>query len=243
MENSLYVGLSRQMVLQRAMDLTANNVANINTPGYREQNPIFEEYISKSRNEKEPLSMVFDSGQYASAQSGPIQLTGGTYDVALSGPGFIGVKTQGGEIQYTRAGNFTTDSNGQLVTTSGFTVAGSGGSAITIPAEAKEVVITESGNVTVDGNAVGKLTIDEFESINDLQPEGNGLYSALRAGRPATETIVKQGYLEGSNVNSVVEMSRMIDILRQYQSTIKMLNSEHERQSSAIQRLAKISGN
>ena len=105
MESSLYVGLSREIVLDHAMTLVANNVANANTAGYRAQNPLFQEYISKEKYDKSPLSMVYDMGQYDSTQAGTIQLTGNPYDVALNGPGFMAIKSPSGDIQYTRAGN------------------------------------------------------------------------------------------------------------------------------------------
>lgn len=240
MENSLYVGLSRQLVLDHAMTMVANNVANANTPGFRAQNPLFEEYLAKSNGYtgQNSLSMVYDVGQYDTTTPGSIQTTGGTYDVALTGPGFIGITTPSGDTQYTRAGNFTVNANGQLVTATGFVVDG-GGNAIAIPADAQEVVITDAGEVTADGNLVGRMNIVEFDNIQSLQPEGNGLYSTTEAARPAIETTVKQGFLEGSNVNPVQEMSRMIEILRTYQSTMNMLKNEHERQIGAIQKLAK----
>lgn len=242
MESSLYVGLSRQIVLDHAMTLVANNVANANTAGYRAQNPLFQEYISKERYDKEPLSMVYDMGQYDSTQSGTIQLTGNPYDVALNGPGFMAVKSPGGDIQYTRAGNFTVNNNNELVTSSGFQVAGPGGDSIAIPAGSKEVKITKEGEVTADGNVVGRIGVFEFDNLQELRPEGSGLYSAKTPGRPATETAVIQGSLEGSNVNAIQETSRMIEILRTYQSTMRMIQNEQERQVSAIQKLAKTNG-
>ncbi len=243
MENSLYVGLSRQLVLEHAMNMVANNVANVNTAGYRAQNPIFEEYLSKERYDKNDLSMVYDRGQYDSTQSGPMQFTGGTYDIALVGPGFIEVSTPSGAIQYTRAGNLTVNNANELVTASGFKVSGPGGNAVTLPANAKEVSITDQGEVSADGNVVGRISVVEFDNVQELKPEGNSLYSSVTPGRPATDTVVKQGSLEGSNVNAIQETTRMIDILRTYQSTMRMMQNEHERQVSAIQKLAKTSGN
>ena len=91
--------------------------------------------------------------------------------------------------------------------------------------------------VVADNNTVGQIPIMEFDNLQSLRPEGNGLYSA-DGGRPATETSMKQGMIEGSNVNAVMEMTRMIEILRDYQSTMKMISSEDERQRGAIQKLA-----
>lgn len=241
MENSLYVGLSRQMVLQTAMSMVSNNVANVDTPGYRAQNPMFEEFIANEKGMKDPLSMVYDRGQYQTTRDGPQRFTGGTYDVAITGPGFIGVTTRTGELQYTRAGNFAVNNAGTLMTANGFTVAGNGGTAITIPANTREVKITDNGDVVADGNAVGQISLYEFDNVQDLKPEGNGLYSGAQ-GRAAVETFVKQGMLEGSNVQAVTEMTRMIEISREYQSMQRMIQSEHERQRGAIQKLGDVSG-
>ena len=242
MESSLYVGLSRQMVLNNAMTMVANNVANANTAGYRAQNPIFEQYISKERYDTHDLSMVYDQGQYDTTSPGTIQLTGNPYDVALNGPGFIAITSPSGEMQYTRSGNFTVNNNNELVTSSGFKVSGPGGDAIAIPTGAKEIKITAAGDVTADGNTVGRLGVFEFDNLQELKPEGNGLYSAKSGGRPATETAVVQGSLEGSNVNAIQETTRMIEILRSYQSTMRMIENEQERQTNGIQTLAKING-
>ena len=159
MESSLYVGLSRQIVLNNAMTMVANNVANVNTAGYRTQNPMFQEYISNERYDKNDLSMVYDMGQYDTTSPGTMQLTGNPYDVALNGPGFMSIQTPSGEMQYTRAGNFTVNNNSELVTSSGYKVTGPGGDAIAIPAGSREVKITEQGEVTADGNTVGRIGV------------------------------------------------------------------------------------
>lgn len=244
MENSLYVGLSRQLVLDHTMTLVSNNVANANTPGYRAQNPLFQEYIAKSQgySGQDPLSMVYDEGQYDTVSAGPVQFTGGTYDLALNGPGFFEVTVPSGETQYTRAGNFTVNNNNELVTAAGFKVAGPGGGAIAIPPGAKDLVVTAAGEVTADGNVIGRIGIVEFDNVQDLTPEGNGLYSSKNPGVAAIDTTVKQGALEGSNVNSVQEMTRMIDILRTYQSTMNMIKNEHDRQMGMIDKLGSANG-
>lgn len=238
MENSLYVGLSRQVVLERAMATVANNVANLSTPGYRAQNPLFNEYISKPPGERDPLKMVYDFGQFTTTTPGPIQVTGGTYDVALEGSGFMGVTTPSGEVQYTRGGNFAVNDKGQLVNSTGYLVSGNGGSAITIPAGTQDVKILPTGDVVADGNPIGQIAMVEFENLNALKPQGNGLYKAENiTPTPALNTRMIQGSLEGSNVNSVLEMTRMIEISRDYQSTMRMVMNEDERQRGTIQKL------
>ena len=236
MENSLYVGLSGQVALEQKMTLIANNVANLNTPGYRGQNAVFKEFISDQRRMKEDVSLVLDYGQYQVTDPGPIKLTGNPLDVALVGPGFMGVQTPEG-VQYTRAGNFGLSANGELITSTGMKVADQGGGTISIPADARYVTIDEKGIVSTDQGAVSNLMIVEFDDYQKLDPAGNGLYRTEEQPKPALETRAFQGKLEGANVQPVVEMTRMIDVLREYQSVQRIMQSEHDRQRTAIQRL------
>ncbi len=238
MENSLYISLSGQMALQAQMDLVAQNIANINTPGYRGQNGVFEEYLDKPRGMKETMSMVYDYGQYQQTDPGPIKVTGGALDVALVGPGFMGIQTPDG-IQYTRAGNFTLTADGTLVNARGMAVAGSSGGNITIPADAQNIYIDQKGVVSTDDGEVGQIMVKEFSSEQILEPAGNGLYKTEDLGTLATETTVIQGKLEGSNVQGVVEMTRMIDVSREYQMIQRMIQNEHDRIRGAIQRLGR----
>lgn len=240
MENSIYTGLSYQMALRSKMDVVANNIANLNTPGYRSQNMVFTEYVAPLKREdatRDPMSMVLDFGQYQSMQPGPMQQTGNPLDVALVGPGWMGVQTPQGTM-YTRAGNFMRNMNGELVTGAGHLVAGEGGGTITIPAEAKEIKIGQDGAISTDQGQIGKLMVVEFEDDQVLEATGNGLYKTTAQGGPPDNTQVAQGMLEGSNVQPVLEMTRMIDVLRSYQQAQRILQSEHERQRSMIQRLS-----
>lgn len=240
MENSLYVGLSGQVALEERMALIANNVANINTPGYRGQNAIFKEYISDQRRMKEDVSLVYDIGQYQVTDPGPIKITGGPLDVALVGPGYLGVSTSQG-VQYTRAGNFTLNALGELVTQRGQTVADQGGGIISIPADAKYVTIDEKGVVSTDQGPVGNLMVVEFKDYQKLDPVGNGLYKTDEQPTPAAETRVLQGKIEGANVQPVLEMTRMIDVLREYQSVQRVMQNEHDRIRGAIQKMLRTS--
>lgn len=238
MENSLYVGLSGQVALQEKMALIANNVANINTPGYRGQNAVFHEFISDQTRMKEDVSLVYDYGQYQVTDAGPIKQTGNALDVSLVGPGFLGVQTSEG-VQYTRAGNFSLNQLGELVTARGQKVADQGGGTIIIPPEAKYINIDEKGTVSTQDGPVGTLMVAEFKDYQKLEPQGNGLYKTEETAAPAADTRVRQGTLEGSNVSGVLEMTRMIDVLREYQAVQNMMNNEHQRQQTMIQRLGR----
>jgi flagellar basal-body rod protein FlgF len=237
MENTLYIGLSKQVTLRENMDIIAQNVANVNTPGYRAQNMVFAEYIVDPSRMKEDIAMVLDYGQYQVTDPGSIKETGNPFDVALVGNGFLGIETPEG-TRYSRAGNLIMDSEGVLRNQLGMAVANEGGGEITIPADAKEVIIDRQGNISTENGVVGKLMIVEFEHYQNVNPEGNGLYKAEEDGFPAENTKVLQGRLEGSNVQAVVEMTRMIDVLRDYQAVQNMMQSEHERMRTSARRLA-----
>ncbi len=238
MENSVYIGLSKQVVLKENMDIIAQNVANVNTPGYRGQNMIFSEYIEDPRYMKEDIALVLDYGQYQVTDPGNVKDTGAPLDIALVGSGFLGIQTPEG-IQYTRAGNLTKDAEGVIRNARGMAVASEGGGEIVIPGDAKEIRIDKKGIVSTDQGQIAQLMIVEFDNYQELNPAGNGLYVTPEAGRPAENTAVIQGKLEGSNVQAVVEMTRMIDVLREYQAVQNMMQSEHERLRSSAQRLAK----
>lgn len=237
MENSIYLGLSRQMTLQTNMEIVANNVANINTPGFRGQNLLFAEYISDPKGADDPLSFVYDEGHYEITDPGPVHLTGNTLDVALAGPGFMGVQAPGGETAYTRAGSFQRSPDGTLITSAGFPVAGEGGGTITIPEGSTDINIDKNGTVSTEDGQVGRIMIVEFENTQDLEAIGNNLYKTDSPARPAENTTLLQGQLEGSNVKPVIEITRMIDTLRSFQSVQQILQTENERLRTAIRQL------
>lgn len=242
MENSLYIGLSRQMALQEQMDVVSNNIANLTTPGYRAHNMVFLEYLSKQRNAEkagnDSISMVHDYGQFMNTENGPLRSTGNPLDVALEGPGFLGIQTPEG-VMYTRAGNLQLNGAGELITGSGQLVADAGGGTIAVPADATEIKIARDGTISTDQGQLAQLMVVEFDNPQTLEATGNGLYKTEEPGTPSENTRVMQGMIEGSNVNAIFEMTRLIDVSRAYQSTQRMLQNEHDRQRSMIQTLTR----
>lgn len=236
MENSIYLGLSRQITLQTNLDIVANNIANVNTSGYRAQSPMFEEYLTDPRGNGDPLSFVLDYAQYSNTAPGPVSQTGNPFNVALNGPGFFAVQLPDGSTGYTRDGDFQKDAQGQLKTAGGYPVLGTGG-PITVPADATDFIVDERGVISDQRGQIGQLQIAEFANLQSLKPTGNNAYKTANAPLAAENTIAAQGFLEGSNVQPVVETTRMIEILRQFQTVQRMLEAEHERQRTAIQRL------
>lgn len=241
MENSIFVGLSRQVALQAQMATVSNNIANMSTPGYRTHNLVFTEYVEKMKGNPDPLSMVLDYGQYQDQAPGPLKQTGNNLDVAIHGKGWFGIQTADG-VQYTRAGNFQVTLNGELVDSRGRFVADAGGGTITIPDGETEITIAEDGSIATPEGVVGQIMMVEFDSQQPLEPQGNGLYKTDQDPLPAVESRMLQGMLEGSNVNPVIEMTRMIEVSRAYQSTQRLIMAEHDRQRTMIQKLTQTGG-
>lgn len=238
MENSIYLGLSRQLAIRSNMDVVANNIANMNTSGFRAQNLVFEEYISDPAGADDPLSFSTLRGQYDNTDPGSISITSDPLNIALEGPGFIGIQGPGGETAYTRDGTLRIDPSGILITQAGFPVAGEGGGNIVIPSDSVDIQISSDGAVSNQSGTIGTIQISEFENPQVLAPMGANLYSAEGAAPiKATETTVLQGALEDSNVNGVVEMTRMIEISREYESLNNLLSDENDRLRNAIQTL------
>ena len=237
MENSLYIGLSKQMVLRNHMDLISNNIANMNTTGYRSQHLLFEEAISDPRGSDDALSYVLDKGQYHDTTPGSMEYTGNQLDIAVEGKGYFGVRGPGGNVMYSRSGDMQMDATGTLTNSNGRPIATIGGGNIIIPQGSTEIKIDENGMVSNQNGQLGQIMLVEFENEQELKPVGYNLYSSENEGTPAQESRIKQGMLERSNVSPVAEMTNMIDTLRTYQSLQNAMRTENDRLRSAIQTL------
>jgi flagellar basal-body rod protein FlgF len=254
MENTLLIGLSRQMVLERQMDVVANNVANVNTNGFKADNSMFEQYLMPVARENRfnpqdrQVSFVNDRGTWRDMGPGSLEMTNNPLDVAIDGNGFLAVQTAGGE-RYTRNGALQINAQGQLVTADGNVVLGDNG-PITFQQTDHDVAITPDGRITVIEGASannnettrGTLRVVSFAQPQLLQKEGNSLYSAPAgvAARPDTTSLLKQGAIEKSNVHAVVEITRMIQISRAYQQTATLLQQQSDMHKNAIQQLAQV---
>jgi flagellar basal-body rod protein FlgF len=252
MENALLVGLSRQMVLERQMDVVANNVANVNTNGYKADKSLFQEYLKSGAHEDNfvgtdrAVSYVQDSGTFKDLTQGPTEQTKNPLDVAVDGGGFLVVQTPAGE-RYTRDGGLAINNQGQLVTAAGNPVLGNSGPIVFQPTD-HDVSIAADGNITVQeginriDSVRGKLRLVSFAQAQALLKEGSNLYSAGTgaAAQPDTASRLKQGFIEKSNVNSVAEMSRMIEVTRTYTQIATLLQQQSDLHKTAIQQLADV---
>ena len=239
-ENAQLIGLSRQMALQRQMDVVANNMANINTTGFKSEQMLFEQFVmpvardQDFRGSDQPLSYVQDWATLHDLTGGAMVQTGNELDVALSGDGFFAVETPGGD-RWTKSGSFQINNNGTLVDLSGNPVLGEGG-PIQFGPEETGITIAQDGSISSSAGAKGKLRIVEFENPQAIAHQGANLFSG---GTPqaATGTQVMQGFIEKSNVSGVSEMAEMIRVQRAYESAASMASRQDDMRRSAIQRL------
>ena len=252
MENALLVGLSREATLERHMAVIANNLANVNTNGFKGDQTLFEEYLNSNAHEDNFLapdrrvSYVQDRGTFHDFSQGSAERTSNPLDVAINGSAFLVVQAAGGE-RYTRDGGMHMNSTGQLVTASGEAVLGTGGPIVFQPTD-HDITISQDGTITVLEGASrtdsirGKLRLVNFTDMQKLSKEANNLYSAGAGinAQPDTKSTVQQGFVEKSNINSVVEMSRMIEVNRSYTNIANMLAATHDLHKSAIEKLADV---
>lgn len=246
MENSLLIGLSRQMTLRQKMNVIANNMANVNTSGYKQDNLLFEEFLAPVARMNDVsgrdarLSFVLDPAMYRNFDEGDFVQTGNDLDVAISGDAWFVVQTDDGD-RYTRNGEFKTNADGVLTLSSGEPVLGEGG-PITFAPNESGILIAGDGTISTNLGQRGKLRLVTFENNNVLRKEGALLMSSEVAPQPAENPKVAQGMVEKSNVQPVVELTRMIDTLRAYTSITQTLQKTQELRQTAIERLGGANG-
>lgn len=239
-ENAQLIGLSRQIALQRQMDVVANNMANINTTGFKAEDLLFEEYVMPVARDQDfprldqPLSYVQDWATLHDLSGGAMVQTGSELDVGLNGDGFFAVDAPGGE-RWTKSGSFQLDASGTLVDINGNPVLGEGG-PIQFGPEETAITIASDGSVSSSAGAKGRLRIVEFSNPQELTREGDNLWAG---GTPlaATNTRVMQGFVEKSNVSGVTEMAEMIRVTRAYESIASIMTRQDDMRRTAIQRL------
>ena len=179
--------------------------------------------------------MARDFGQ------GALLKTGGELDMSIEGKGFFQVQTPQG-ARFTRDGRFTTDPTGRLVTQAGAPVLDASGGEITVDMEKGQVSIGADGTMSQGDEQVGKVGMFAFANPGALEKAGDNLFrnGSNLAAAPATEAKLRQGFLEGSNVKPVLEITRMVEVSRAYESTAKMIDSAADLSRRAVDRLGRV---
>jgi len=238
METPSYIALSRQTALWRQMDVVANNIANMNTPGFKGESMMFAEYLSPSRGEErartDMLSYTVDFGTVRDEGTGPLNHTGNTLDLAISGDGYFEVETEFGRL-FTRNGRMMLDPDGMIVTSGGHAVLSKDGTPFFIAPNESEITVARDGSVSTETGPIGQISVVSFQDPQALRRVQAGLYDADDMdAEPVESAAVMQGMLEGSTVIPTQEITTMIKVQRAYEMTQKMIETETERQKQAI---------
>lgn len=236
MDNSIYITLSRQTGVFRDMDITANNIANANTVGYKAQKLTFAQHLVADNGRQDAYAT--DPSSWSDNSQGSLTHTNNIFDLAISGKGFFQLQTPLG-VRYTRAGNFKVNGEGTLVDTNGYPVLGADGGEIAVPDNAKSILINGAGQITADGEDIGQVGVMEFSDEQSMKRLGSSLYSSTEAPAPSESARIVQGALESSNVNPVAEMVRVIQLSRSTNNTAKFVEIMYDLQRKTSQAYTK----
>jgi flagellar basal-body rod protein FlgF len=240
MESTAYIALSRQMVLDRQMDVIAHNIANATTTGFKAAAMLLEP-VPVDAGARQRLAFVQDLGMIRDFGPGPVTVTGNPLDLAIEGPGYLAVQTAAG-VRYSRSGQLHLNDLGELATPGGDPVLDDGGAPVAVPLDAGPITIATDGTVSAPTTVVGRLDLVAFADEQRLEPVGDGLYRTDQTPQPATGARLVQGALEGSNVRPIIEMVEMMATLRAYQGTQRLLDTDHDLHRRAIERMLETTG-
>jgi flagellar basal-body rod protein FlgF len=233
---------ARALGTQRQFTAVADNVANVNTHGYRRMDVQFKEVISRPRGNA-TASYVGDRALFISQTEGAFEKTNNPLDVALNGRGFFAVDV-GGTTHYTRKGNFLLSNDGTLITTEGNPVLDNAGTPIQLPLNTRNIMIAGDGAVSTEAGLAGQLGMYDFsaDDMKKLQRTGSSAYiPALGASAFNLENAtVRQGFLEASNVNPTEELVTMETVSRAYQNSLRLLKGVEDTEERAIRSLGNI---
>jgi len=246
----IYTAASGMVAESMRTDVIANNLANVNTNGYKKDlavNKSFSELLLSKIEGKEANeqiggvgSGVFVDKVIPTFTPGIYKDTGNTLDLAIEGDGFFVLETPQGQ-RYTRDGAFYPDQEGYLANADGHRVLGEGGPINIGTANLKSVIINSNGEVYANNALVGKLRLADFADRNNLQKEGHSLWLADNGAEVVeTQAVVRQGTLEGSNVNAVAEMVNLITATRAYEVSQKMIQTQDASLDKAVNDVGRI---
>ena len=260
MQEAMFSGLFGALTAEASLAMVANNLANANTPGYKQDHLAFKDTMIQFAHDQimEPVATLrskplFPEPQIAARvriattkidyNQGSMQQTGNPLDLAISGNGFFRIQTPQGEM-LSRDGAFCLMADGTLATKQGWPVLGEGGPLV-VPQGTRNIHVSMDGRIFADDGEVGALQVVTADDMTGLEKVGNNMYR-IREGSQAQEiaaipegALINQGYLESANVEVVVEMVRMIEINRQYEAYSKVMQTSNTLDSSAYSRIGR----
>lgn len=256
----MYTAASGMQSTTVNIDVIANNLANLPTTGFKRMRPEFQDLLYMHKNHVgtqtsdtgtiNPTGVQVGLGVklqavYSIPEQGPLEQTSSKFDLAVNGKGFFKITLPDGTEAYTRAGSFQVSGEGQLVTAQGYTVS----PGISVPQNATDVTINQSGEVlatipgTVTPSNLGQIEIVRFLNESGLELKGNNLaIETVASGSPTSGIAnqdgfgsIMQGYLEGSNVVAVTELTNMIKAQRAYEMNLKVVEGQNDSMKSLFQ--------
>ncbi len=241
MDITISLAASRLIAQQRAMDITANNIANANTPGFRTERVQFSDWIDQQpRTAPVPggraVTYTQDRATYRESQPGTLGHTGNPFDLALTGDGYFTVSTKAGP-RLTRDGRFGLTPNGTVADGEGNAVLDIAGKPIQVDPTDTHITIADDGSVSTENGQVGKIGIVRPTDPMKLRAEGATHFISDATTVPQASPGIVQGAVEGSNVQPVQEVTRMMDDLRQFQFVTQLVQAEGDRQQTTIDKL------
>ena len=246
MDNTTYVALSLARGMQRDLDVTANNIANANTAGFKAERIIFASYLHQDEGQEvgQGTNFVVDEGSYLDRTQGALTRTDNPLDVAVKGDAFLSYRTPEGQVAYGRDGQLALDRNGYLITLSGARVLDEGGGDITIPPGAGEILISPDGTIASEENGVlGKIGVFDVPDVQSYLRLGNSMLvppeGRASLATPTQTSELAQGQIELSNVSPISEVTRLMMIQKAYDRATKLMSTEDELRKNMLQRLGR----
>jgi len=245
MDTTVSIALSHQVAKRRQMDIIANNIANMSTTAFKRESVIFRQYLSEAdgslpKNLRQ-ISFVQDYGVGRNMTDGTYETTGNIFDIALSGDGMFQVKRGNGEMAYTRNGHLALSDDSTLITSTGQEIMDVSGKAIQLPPNITDFKIAVDGTVSSPSTGqIAKLNVVTIGDTSKLKKIGDNMFNTDEPIQAATDFKIIQGVTESSNVQPIIEITRMIDVSRSYIQTAKILENLQNTQGKAINQLAKV---
>ena len=242
METSTLIALSRQGGIRRQLDIVANNIANMNTTGFKGEKMMFTQHLVKSGGGQRllgpKLAFTRDIATMLDTSDGPMEKTGNSLDLGINGEGYFVIQTENGE-RYTRNGHFQLDDGGQLVNQNGDPLLSTANEPLFLSPEDTEIAISRDGTVSTNNGDLGRIRLVGFENPQNLKRGADGLFNTDERPKDIESPEINQGMLEGSNVKPIFEMARMITIHRNYDNIRNFIKREDERMRNMVKELGK----
>lgn len=237
MNNVTNIILSRMITASRNVDVIANNIANVSTPGYEATHLQSAAWIDRMRGVTAPpggstLAYAQAVGTWRDTKPGPIHQTGNPLDLALPGGGYFAVQTPNGP-RLTRDGRFGLLPNGTIADASGNALLGPGGQPITVPPQSGNLSIASDGTISTAQGIIGQVGVVTVADPRSLMAAGNNLFQTTAPPIPSASPNIVQGALEGSNVQPILEITKMMQASQNFRMIAQFISAEQSRSQSA----------